>query len=942
MQSRPAGLLENYNSLTDENLAGFFASPEKRRYLQQMGLITRDGHILDEETVRLFHLRMDHRKKSRQLMAEALVKRAVEIERRRRGELKKTMQQLAKFEIAEKVKHQARYPVGVAHLNLPPRLSQTFEMHQEQLGLSPNQLIRLGHMVSHVTATRSLPSNYVNPYTCEINPRPPSVPRPINSANLRIRRTRTVRPNTAPGGFIVPEASKQDKVHANIKMKFCFLGGGISIERSCSLQQQIEVYQQHCGGNTLCLFKGYLKPKDEFVIISRRHHGMPLGLTLFVDGMIYCRLSSCCEYKHKPGHMIGGRSGQFRLIMIEGGRQCSKCESKAATSVSKRRGDLFELVTSSVSTTKQENQETQHENETEESQNDIDNYDNEEFEQEENEQMEEKEEEEDEMKEKKKEREAEEEENEEEEEDELKEKKKEKEEEKDDKEEKEEEEVKEKEKDGDKVKIEKLIEKERGTKDGEIHDETENDYDSDFENQSSQLSVKSSTTHHLDKTKDEESGSESDKSSLSSSCSLTSVSSRSSCQNQEELELQEQLEITDRQTGVSSDEHPKVVNKVIKEEERKKEERQEMIDEKQNEVMKDIEDKMKRDEEEVRKRETPVIELGEDKKEEVVVESDSKKETEIINEEEYKPCTEMEENEKAPKEKDRPEHQEEELKIRAKETPSDHNEGEKEKLSNRTRDSNEATIPFMDSNSLLPLGDEELKKYLKGILQSAQECVFNEVNTSDKNSREQTEGSEHAGEEKTEHFEVVLQKNESSLKREVDPEREKAEEKDDHKEDDIVVERDDNPVDERGLSVQSSEVSLSLPTASSSAVSDDDHVFTEIENGRKSRLGICNNNEIEDKEIDSDSDRKQGTETENRNGSKSNMTKDSVKTNELTSKQTGTESKDQNEPVSTQERKYDAEGTTESHNKPIIQSTELKLKANPPVRTSNNSLPNKQ
>ena len=103
---------------------------------------------------------------------------------------------------------------------------------------------------------------------------------------------------------------------------------------------------------------------DEFVIISRRHHGMPFGLSLFVDGMIYCRLSSCCEYKHKPGHMIGGRSGHFRLVMIEGGRQCYKCESKAATSVSKRRGDLFELVTSNVSTTKQENnQETQHENE---------------------------------------------------------------------------------------------------------------------------------------------------------------------------------------------------------------------------------------------------------------------------------------------------------------------------------------------------------------------------------------------------------------------------------------------------------------------------------------------------------------------------------------------------------------------------------------------------
>ena len=32
--------LERYNSLTDENLEGFFASPEKRKYLQRMGLVS--------------------------------------------------------------------------------------------------------------------------------------------------------------------------------------------------------------------------------------------------------------------------------------------------------------------------------------------------------------------------------------------------------------------------------------------------------------------------------------------------------------------------------------------------------------------------------------------------------------------------------------------------------------------------------------------------------------------------------------------------------------------------------------------------------------------------------------------------------------------------------------------------------------------------------------
>ena len=38
------------------------------------------------------------------------------------------------------------------------------------------------------------------------------------------------------------------------------------------------------------------------------------------------RLSSCCEYKHKPGHILGGKNGHFQFVMVEGAAPCYRCQ----------------------------------------------------------------------------------------------------------------------------------------------------------------------------------------------------------------------------------------------------------------------------------------------------------------------------------------------------------------------------------------------------------------------------------------------------------------------------------------------------------------------------------------------------------------------------------------------------------------------------------------
>ena len=54
---------------------------------------------------------------------------------------------------------------------------------------------------------------------------------------------------------------------------------------------------------------------------------MPFGLSLYVEGLIDCRVSTCCEYKHGPGKLIGPpKQAHFAVVDIEGGSPCSACE----------------------------------------------------------------------------------------------------------------------------------------------------------------------------------------------------------------------------------------------------------------------------------------------------------------------------------------------------------------------------------------------------------------------------------------------------------------------------------------------------------------------------------------------------------------------------------------------------------------------------------------
>uniref|UniRef100_A0A8C5WKF8 DUF4590 domain-containing protein n=1 Tax=Leptobrachium leishanense TaxID=445787 RepID=A0A8C5WKF8_9ANUR len=158
---------------------------------------------------------------------------------------------------------------------------------------------------------------------------PPTQKGPKQSANYS-SRGRRYRPTTAPNGLepLSKDSQKFQKTspHSNVKITMSYLGKNVHLSHEDDdYRDEIKIFQQHCGGENLCVYKGRLLEGESFNLTSRRHRGFPFSLTFFINGMQVDRLSSCCEYKHRKGARLGGRNGHFGFVDIEGASPCYRC-----------------------------------------------------------------------------------------------------------------------------------------------------------------------------------------------------------------------------------------------------------------------------------------------------------------------------------------------------------------------------------------------------------------------------------------------------------------------------------------------------------------------------------------------------------------------------------------------------------------------------------------
>ncbi|XP_058494518.1 glutamate-rich protein 3 [Solea solea] len=180
-------------------------------------------------------------------------------------------------------------------------------------------------------------SNGVSPYCLPVinnfvTPVPPATKRKERAVKVTpsgTLRGRRLRPTTATSVADVNEDRPMLRIsvqQSRVSVNMVYFGKTVHLSHDMiDMRDEVKVFQQHCGGENLCVYKGKLREGESFQFISRRHRGFPFSLTFFLNGLQVERLSSCCEFKHRKGSRLGGRHGHFGLFSVEGASPCYKC-----------------------------------------------------------------------------------------------------------------------------------------------------------------------------------------------------------------------------------------------------------------------------------------------------------------------------------------------------------------------------------------------------------------------------------------------------------------------------------------------------------------------------------------------------------------------------------------------------------------------------------------
>ncbi|CAM4537952.1 unnamed protein product [Leuciscus chuanchicus] len=143
---------------------------------------------------------------------------------------------------------------------------------------------------------------------------------PYLSTSRRRGSTSSINSQRAPDFKQSYLKAQKESKKSNVIVTMMYLGQGLP----GNAQDEMKVLQQICGGENICVFKGFVQPGEQIQFTSQRHLGFPFSATIFVNGIMAARISSCCEYRYAPGFQQGRRSC-FRLTRLNGGKPCFKC-----------------------------------------------------------------------------------------------------------------------------------------------------------------------------------------------------------------------------------------------------------------------------------------------------------------------------------------------------------------------------------------------------------------------------------------------------------------------------------------------------------------------------------------------------------------------------------------------------------------------------------------
>ncbi|XP_046865064.1 glutamate-rich protein 3-like isoform X2 [Xenia sp. Carnegie-2017] len=359
MSHADPGPLASYNSLMDPHLGGFFANTRMKKHLEKSGLVTKSGKIVSEKTYRLQMARKEHKDHVRDLLATAIVHKALDMERSRQHELRKRLDDIYKVELVKRVRNErekkgdedvmtlltprervrkrsSRHrPHAPSHVLVPSEIGYDEERGRLFYNVFPSDTSTGDEMNSLISGSGY--NQYYKPYPPATYPMPAPPPsrtpregsRSKSAANACPKKNKLKLHRYTYLARSEPAVAHKVQLQSMAEVTMKFLGPKLHLKNDVFCDERLSevmVLQQHCGGSTLCVFRELLPPNTIFTFISRRHRGSPFGLTMYVDTIQDIRLSSCCEYKHKPGHILGGKNGHFHFVNVEGAAPCYRCQ----------------------------------------------------------------------------------------------------------------------------------------------------------------------------------------------------------------------------------------------------------------------------------------------------------------------------------------------------------------------------------------------------------------------------------------------------------------------------------------------------------------------------------------------------------------------------------------------------------------------------------------
>ncbi|NXB54368.1 ERIC3 protein, partial [Leucopsar rothschildi] len=172
---------------------------------------------------------------------------------------------------------------------------------------------------------------YQLPVTCPCAlPAPPPRPRRgdrrVPALGSALPNERRFHPTTAFNEQVLIRNTRgfpKSPLCSNAFVTMIYLGRSKHVSLVC--KDEIKVYQQYCGTENICVYRGELLEGDTFQFISKRHLGFPFSLTFFLNETEVERLSSCCEYRHLRCPRLRRRNSYFRMLHVAGAPPCYKC-----------------------------------------------------------------------------------------------------------------------------------------------------------------------------------------------------------------------------------------------------------------------------------------------------------------------------------------------------------------------------------------------------------------------------------------------------------------------------------------------------------------------------------------------------------------------------------------------------------------------------------------